>query len=80
MTTFTVEAKFVGEDWSMGYRTNKKYKLYIHRFNFFERLVVGTDMAITPVSQEVGIPGYRTVPYKTIETFLQNWSNVKKYE
>lgn len=62
--TMIIQAKFIGEDGSMGYKKNTVYKLSIYS-------TLGTyDFAIKRLD------GTGFCPY-SIEGFLANWTNIK---
>ncbi len=63
-----IYAKFIGEDGSLGYKNGREYILEVEATSGFK-----TGHTIE-ISREDG-GGF--CPYKNIETFLENWTDIK---
>ncbi len=68
MRTGFIVARFIGEDKSLGYRTNRVYPLLITAYTFLERFF-GKGWGIE--IKRLDNTGF--CPYRNEDTFNQNW-------
>lgn len=75
-----IQATFIGEDGSLGYEKNKTYELFLvyNEPNKFLQIIShgmldGRDFDFYIYRK----PGIGYCPYKSIETFFKNWTNIK---
>lgn len=75
-----IQAKFIGENGSLGYETGKVYDLFVVNNEPNKFLSVMSHGIIDGREFDFYIyrkPGVGYCPYTNIETFLQNWTDIK---
>lgn len=63
-----VTATYIGKDFSMGFRTNREYKLMLHN-GLSSRVIIET-IVIRDGDFDM------TLPYESFVSFLKNWKDV----
>jgi hypothetical protein len=72
----TITARYIGEDGSMGLRRGETYEMLIQRLPLWSWRG-STIQIILPHPTRLFPMG---VPYRSIETFLDNWTDIKTRE
>lgn len=65
---YTMQARFIGQDGSLGYRTGHEYALVVQEYGILDRFFFGVSLKIHRLYDNGG-----HCPYKSMKTFLQNW-------
>ena len=73
-----VNARFIGQNGSMGYRRGAKYNITVHtarRGLFGERVSILVHRHQLP--KKGGVIASFGCPYESVESFLSNWTEVR---